>query len=221
MAPSVTLSAVESAKSALEDFVGTYSMFHDGGEDGEHRGGIAAVLLPMLPTLTWIEAHIYALDDANEDSLCVTGPESDGQPPRPPDADPFGPLRSLLAPRGWLTAGVEAELSAGARFWQLERKICQELRRCKLSFSSRGVRLLPDISREDVDEASQLKSFDYRLMNHLVYAMRRAEPDRRCLEFLRTTELLVELGDDITDYYADVEANSFNGAQVVARPQLI
>ena len=26
-------------------------------------------LVPHLPVLTWIEAHIYAIDDANEDSL--------------------------------------------------------------------------------------------------------------------------------------------------------
>ena len=47
-------------------------------------------------------------------------------------------------------------------------------------------------------------------MNLLLYAMRCTEPNDDYLEFLRTSEVLVEIGDDLTDYAEDVERNSFN-----------
>ena len=36
------------------------------------------------------------------------------------------------------------------------------------------------------------------------------QPDEALLAFLRLDELLVDIGDDLTDYEDDVEANSFN-----------
>ena len=62
----------------------------------------------------------------------------------------------------------------------------------------------------EVFECIRLKSFDYRAMNLLLYRLRGVEPDVKHLEFLRTSELLVEVGDDLVDFYEDVERNSFN-----------
>jgi hypothetical protein len=42
-------------------------MFHC--PPGCPEGAAPPELVPHLPVLTWIEAHIYAIDDANEDSL--------------------------------------------------------------------------------------------------------------------------------------------------------
>ena len=44
----------------------------------------------------------------------------------------------------------------------------------------------------------------------MLYRLRGEEPDLLHLEFLRSSELLVEIGDDLVDYYEDVERNSFN-----------
>ena len=53
----VTLDAVEAAQSALEDFFGTYSMFHD---TDSVEGSTSAALVQHLPVLTWVEAMVYA-----------------------------------------------------------------------------------------------------------------------------------------------------------------
>lgn len=56
----------------------------------------------------------------------------------------------------------------------------------------------------------RLKSFDYRVLNLVLYALRREEPDPHHMDFLGKSEVLVELGDDLADYTQDVEANTFN-----------
>ena len=78
------------------------------------------------------------------------------------------------------------ELSDGARFWALERSLCTELaERRRGGYSAAPLRM----TRECVDEAVRLKSFDYRLLNLLMYAMRRVPPAEQYLEFLATAEV--------------------------------
>ena len=60
------------------------------------------------------------------------------------------------------------------------------------------------------ERAIRLKSFDYRVLNLLLYSMRHTEVDRGAMRFLSSSELLIEIGDDLFDYEADVERNSFN-----------
>ncbi|CAJ1444669.1 unnamed protein product [Effrenium voratum] len=194
----VTIEGVDLAQSALEDFASSYFMFH-GLETSPGN------LLKFLPFLGFLEGHLYCLDQQNEDSL--TAAAADLQAPLP--EDPFGPLREVLKAgegprfgakleRTWLTPRLEQELAQGARFWSLERKICRALR-------GEG-RLL----QAEAEEALRLKSFDYRAMNLLLYRMRGEEPNEAFMDFLVTSEVLVEIGDDLVDYYEDVERNSFN-----------
>ncbi|CAJ1382404.1 unnamed protein product, partial [Effrenium voratum] len=183
----VTIEGVDLAQSALEDFASSYFMFH-GLETSPGN------LLKFLPFLGFLEGHLYCLDQQNEDSL--TAAAADLQAPLP--EDPFGPLREVLKERTWLTPRLEQELAQGARFWSLERKICRALR-------GEG-RLL----QAEAEEALRLKSFDYRAMNLLLYRMRGEEPNEAFMDFLVTSEVLVEIGDDLVDYYEDVERNSFN-----------
>ncbi|GAB4820398.1 hypothetical protein N2152v2_007444 [Parachlorella kessleri] len=68
----------------------------------------------------------------------------------------------------------------------------------------------PGFSLEEVHETSLGKSFDYRLLNLVLYALRCQPPDPLLLEFLRVDEHLVDIGDDLVDYEGDVVKNSFN-----------
>ena len=47
---------------------------------------------------------------------------------------------------------------------------------------------------------SEAKSFDYRLLNHLLYNIQKREPDKQLLEFLFLDEHLVDIADDLHDY---------------------
>lgn len=58
----------------------------------------------------------------------------------------------------------------------------------------------PNFSIEDVHSASEGKSFDYRLLNYLLYSIRKVEPDRQLIDFLFLDEHLVDIGDDLHDY---------------------
>ena len=181
-----TIEGVDLAQSALEDFINSYYMFHNlnanSGED----------VLKYSPFLGFVESHIYDLDQANEDYLHPAMTST--LPPK----DPFSPLRRILGERTWMTPELSKELEHGARFWALERKICQALA------------AKSPVSQEEAEEALRLKSFDYRAMNLLLYKMRGEEPCSEHMEFLATSEVLVEIGDDLVDYYEDIERNSFN-----------
>ena len=198
----VSIEGVDLAQSALEDFVNSYFMFHRLNSESSHD------VLKYLPFLTFVESHIYGLDQDNEDSLLPkeaphdrTAPCQDRQDRQDLDSsllDPFGPLRLVLRERRWLTARLDQELKDGSRFWALERKLCATL-------ASSDPRERKSMSRCDVEEALRLKSFDYRTMNLLLYVMRGEEPNEAHMDFLATSEVLVEIGDDLVDYFEDVE----------------
>lgn len=107
-------------------------------------------------------------------------------------------LRDALAARGVLDERVGAELDAGRRYWALERRVCAAL--------GRGV--APDAA--DVAACHAAKSFDYRVLHCVLHRLLAAPYDDQLLAFLRLDELLVDVGDDLTDYEDDVCANSFN-----------
>eukprot|EP00439_Symbiodinium_sp_Y106_P081759 s367_g20.t2 len=193
----VSIEGVDLAQSALEDFVNSYYMFH--GLNSESTQDV----LKYLPVLGFVESHIYGLDQANEDSLHPRAGEGH-LPTASVVEDPFGPLRGVLRERQWLTERLDRELEEGARFWALERKLCTALA------TPKAQREQNSINRCDVEEALRLKSFDYRTMNLLLYIMRGEEPNEEHMNFLATSEILVEIGDDLVDYFDDVERNSFN-----------
>lgn len=194
----VTLEAMDLAQSALEDFVSSYYMFH--GLDANSPSDI----FRYLPALAFVESYIYSLDQANEDSLLPASSVEDPMRRSPPlGKDPLEPLRRILRERGWLTPRIEAELEHGSRFWSLERKLGAAL-------AGRMEGVAVSFDHGDVQEAIRLKSFDYRVLNLLLYRMTHTEPDEAHMEFLATSELLVEVGDDLVDYDEDVRTNSFN-----------
>ncbi|GJN02760.1 hypothetical protein PR202_ga20142 [Eleusine coracana subsp. coracana] len=66
------------------------------------------------------------------------------------------------------------------------------------------------ISIEDVMRAIHLKSFDYRVLNLLMYQLTGQQVNDLHMDFLSVSELLVEISDDLYDYEDDVMNNTFN-----------
>ncbi|GAY38711.1 hypothetical protein CUMW_038760 [Citrus unshiu] len=103
-------------------------------------------------------------------------------------SDPFRPLVSLLERHGLLTE------RCGEEYWALERKLC-----CALMTKK-------EISVEDVMGAIHLKSFDYRVLNLILYQLRGEEVNNLHMEFLSISEFL----DDVLE-------NNFNILRMFVR----
>ncbi|XP_068637584.1 uncharacterized protein [Aristolochia californica] len=210
----VGLEAMQRANSTLEDFCRSYFMFH--GMDACNPQSV----FRFLPVLSFTESYIYQLDNFNEEllHLRLEVTSTDRTLPNSNDThkmlegnqelakkflelfktDPFGPLSLLLERLGLLTERIKAELSDGTEYWELERKLCHAL-------TSKT-----EISVEDVIRAIHLKSFDYRVLNLLLYELRSQQVNDLHMEFLLVSEFLVEISDDLFDYEDDVVENNFN-----------
>ncbi|KAF7134467.1 hypothetical protein RHSIM_Rhsim08G0012600 [Rhododendron simsii] len=119
--------------------------------------------------------------------------------------NPFKPLILLLEHHGLFTERIREEFSCGEEYWRLERKLCGALTSNK------------KIEVEDVMRAVHLKSFDYRVLNLLLYELRSVKVDEVHMEFLSVSEFLVELSDDLFDYEDDVLENNFNVLRMFVR----
>ncbi|GJN27436.1 hypothetical protein PR202_gb15462 [Eleusine coracana subsp. coracana] len=95
------------------------------------------------------------------------------------------PLDDLLQCQGLMTDRLRTELKLGIQYWSLERKLCQALARNE------------KISIEDVMRAIHLKSFDYRVLNLLMYQLTSQQINDLHMDFLSVSELLVEISDDL------------------------
>ncbi|XP_007047894.2 PREDICTED: uncharacterized protein LOC18611535 isoform X2 [Theobroma cacao] len=207
----VGLEAMERANSTLEDFCRSYFMFH--GIDITSP----QVIFKYFPVLSFTESFIYQLDGLNEKILYipmegVTTPEKElekekfqGWAMNVFEKDPFRPLLNVFKCRGLLTERIREEFKSGEVYWALERKLCSALM-CKM-----------EISIEDVMRAIHLKSFDYRVLNLLLYQLRGEEVNDLHMEFLSVSEFLVEISDDLFDYEDDVLENNFNILRMFAK----
>ncbi|MBA0812606.1 hypothetical protein Gohar_026558 [Gossypium harknessii] len=108
------------------------------------------------------------------------------------EKDPFRPLLNVLELRGLLNDRIREEFRSGEEYWALERKLCRALTH-KM-----------EISIKDVMRAIHLKSFDYRVLNLLLYQLRGQEVicfvvkvNDLHMEFLSVSEFLVEISDDL------------------------
>ncbi|XP_020528989.1 uncharacterized protein LOC18423397 isoform X3 [Amborella trichopoda] len=205
------------ANSTLEDFCRSYFMFH--GMDANRP----ELVFRYLPFLSFTESYIYQLDSFNEGILhpCfnrVPTAEQDfeflhnsyklemqnsyqkvtSSFPNAINGDRFRPLSLLLEQHGLMSDRLQMEFSCGNEYWALERRLCTDLINKK------------NISINDVMRAIHLKSFDYRVLNLLLYRLRNEEISESHMEFLSVSEFLVEVSDDLFDYEDDVLANNFN-----------
>ncbi|XP_004288181.1 PREDICTED: uncharacterized protein LOC101315089 [Fragaria vesca subsp. vesca] len=209
----VGLHAMQRANSTLEDFCRSYFMFH--GMDINNPQSV----FQYLPMLSFVESYIYQLDDLNEKMvqasssemiISETGVELGGHGQISQSSNvfksyPFRPLEYLLESHGLLTKRMQDEFKSGEEYWALERKLCHALQN-KLQ-----------ISVEDVIKAIHLKSFDYRVLNLLLYELRGEKIDELHMEFLSVSEFLVEVADDLFDYEEDVLENNFNILRMFVR----
>ncbi|KAK7268814.1 hypothetical protein RIF29_21523 [Crotalaria pallida] len=198
----VGLDSMKRANSTLEDYCRTCFMFH--GLDVSKP----QTIFKYLPILSFTESYIYQLDKMNENLLpTLTDGDSvfGGKDEEETQVlltcfsnDPFKPLETLLECEGLLTQRIRDELKHAEEYWALERK---------LSFALINKE---EILLEDVMRANSLRSFDYRILNLILYQLRGAKVDELHMEFLSISEFLVEVSDDLYDYEDDVLQNSFN-----------
>ncbi|XP_051217620.1 uncharacterized protein [Lolium perenne] len=198
--PMIGFDAMRRANSTLEDFCRSYFIFH--GLDINKPQAV----FKFLPFLSFTESYIYQLDASNEDSLLSV---PDNYPSRVLERekmastqasmfDMLDPLDNLLQCQGLMTDQLRNELKSGIQYWSLERKLCQALSRNN------------KISIEDVMKAIHLKSFDYRVLNLIMYQLTGQQVNELHMEFLTVSEFLVEISDDLYDYEDDVINNTFN-----------
>ncbi|XP_027768889.1 uncharacterized protein LOC107005136 isoform X3 [Solanum pennellii] len=235
--PMIGLDAMQRANSTLEDFCRSYFMFHKMDPHQPQsmfrylpilsftESYIYQEILSLLTTVTsflccsllflplcfvWVKRTLR-LDNLNEKLLqpSVGKDQSSYREYSVEESweltyvrmmtnDPFRPLSILLQQHGLLTDRVREEFSGGVEYWSLERKLCHAL----------GIKR--EISVEDVMKAIHLKSFDYRVLNLLLYQLRGEKVNDMHMEFLTISEFLVEISDDLFDYEDDVLENSFN-----------
>ncbi len=146
----------------------------------------------MLAVLLWTEATIYHLDERNEDAIAATGvsaPETTGA---------WKALEAVLTQERCFDTHLKRELAAGLKYWEQERLLCRTLN---------GV--VPPLLK-DVEAAAIGKSFDYRVLHHLVIKWSGDSVDHALMDMLKLYELMIETRDDLNDYYEDEQRGSFN-----------
>ncbi|KDP29710.1 hypothetical protein JCGZ_18645 [Jatropha curcas] len=210
----VVLDAMQRANSTLEDFCRSYFMFH--GMDINSPQSV----FKYLPVLSFTEGYIYQMDSLNEKIVNLATNKvvlervhemqegNENCMAKYMDVfktDPFRPLVHRLECHGLLTDRIMEEFKCGEEYWALERKLCSALANQK------------EVSVEDVMKAIHLKSFDYRVLNLLLYQLRREKVNDLHMEFLSISEFLVEVSDDLFDYEDDVLENNFNILRMFVR----
>lgn len=183
-APVVSFKALERARGTLEDFARTYFPLH---------GLDTFAFMRFLPALCFVEAAIYEADEKNESLVASGGVCSEDM-----FASSLTPVLGVLEARGWLSESVLVHMRSGQTYWALERSICS------------AILAGGPVSESQVLRAHELKSFDYRLLNSLLYALRGVAPDQHVMDFLFVDELLTDIADDLFDYEDDVLRGSFN-----------
>ncbi|XP_020575523.1 uncharacterized protein LOC110021383 isoform X8 [Phalaenopsis equestris] len=160
----------------------------------------ASTLDVLLQTVINDESYIYQLDTLNENELLRSADDtSENSCHKWSSRNPFEPLVHLLQQQGLMTERIQNELNLGVEYWKLERKLCDGLTKKNTT-----------IGIEDVMRAIHLKSFDYRVLNLLLYQLRGQPVNELHMEFLSVSEFLVEVSDDLYDYEEDVIDNTFN-----------
>lgn len=153
--------------------------------------------------LVFVEGAIYQADEDNEAATASAATPSssigggaggtDAAPSGDPTAAGLVAVEAVLRERGLLTAGVQAELEAGRRYWSEERRLCGLMQR-GASIPASGHGAAAGFALEEALAASGAKSFDYRLLHQLLCALAGLTPDPALLAFCRADELLVDIG---------------------------
>jgi hypothetical protein len=163
--------------------------------------------LKYWDVLVFVEGAIYQADEDNE-AAAFRGDEEGSAAASVAAA--LAVVRAVLARQGLMTAAIEEELQAGERYWRLERHLCRAMRLQPRIPLNGGGPNAAGFTSEDVFATSRVKSFDYRVLDLILYALRGQTPDPVLRAYLRLDETLVDMHDDLRDYETDVAKNSFN-----------
>lgn len=183
-APAVSFAALDRARGTIDDFARTYLPLHNLGP---------AEIVRFLPELAFVEAMIYAMDEDNERQAARLGPD-----PSEWRFESESALLGVLHARGLIDDDIRFHLQCGKTYWALERTICRAMLRGERLDESEWLR------------AHELKSFDYRLLDCLLYKLTGTSAEPALGEFLRVDEYLTDIADDLYDYEDDVVQGSFN-----------
>ncbi|CAL8468971.1 g8512 [Coccomyxa elongata] len=194
--PTISFNALRRSRTTIEDFVQTYFPYHN--------MQIPQDFFKYLDLVLFVEATIYQADETNElyakQGLLLSQAHS----------ETMKTLQAVLEDRGLWSRRFADELSKGEEYWRLERAICAAMLRhprCSADSTPESARHL---SIDQIHKASLAKSFDYRVLNLLLYGLTGRPVDEQLMAFLAVDEHLVDIGDDLVDYEDDVMANSFN-----------
>lgn len=197
--PLISYNALRRARTTIEDFVKSYFPYH--GLTTED------FLTDYWDTLVFVEGAIYQMDEDNEELTAQLTRDTPYSAAAGSEGQAWSALLAVLHSLSLLDDRVQAELNQGKRYWERERRICGLLAQgTPQQPAATGLTLQLD----DVHAASMSKSFDYRVLNLLMYQLRRQPYDEAQLAFLTVDEHLVDIGDDLYDYEDDVLKNSFN-----------
>lgn len=161
--------------------------------------------------LIYVEGTIYALDEHNED---VTATQVHGGTVQPPPSEEGQQtvgqacLVHVLQAKGLWDDRISAEFEQGLGYWRMERQLCSAM--AQRSSSLLDGAATTGLTLAAVHQASEAKSFDYRLLHLLLHRLQGVGYEEALLAFLGVDELLVDIGDDLVDYEDDVLKNSFN-----------
>lgn len=193
------------AKRTIADFVKTYFPLH---------GMKPEEFLDYWDLLVFVEGTIYQLDEINEHMASGNVPKNDNSNESPPITMSMDPvsgmniIKEVLQSCGLLSDALKGELDNGLVFWERERTFCASMgQHSCVPVTGQDP---PLFSLHDVHAAAKRKSFDYRVMNLLLYGLTKTSPDPQLLDFLLVDEMLVDIGDDLYDYEEDCCDNCFN-----------
>jgi len=203
----ISFHALKKARSTLEDFAKSYLFFHGLGPMDFFK---------FMDVLIYVESIIYCIDEMNEEQINhhdgngdkqvvdqmflsqITNKEFDEMMNT---NKAFKILISFLKANNFYDQKIENEIKDGLLYWKLERFLCDDTNWDVHKHL---------INQTLIEQCIGLKSFDYRLMNLILYKLRKSDYNEKHLSFLRAHELLIEIGDDLFDYEDDVIKQSFN-----------
>ena len=202
------------ARSTLEDFAKTYLYYHE----------LEPLdFLKYMDKLIYIEAIIYSIDEINEQQIDIDmdkkSNNTQSNNTQSIDKEYLSKtteselnrmlkknqalkiLTSFLKKHDIYDQRIENEIKDGLLYWKLETFLCND---------NNWKTYQNLINEQLIQKCISLKSFDYRLMNLVLYKILKQKYNDKHLLFLRCHELIIEIGDDLFDYEDDIIKNSFN-----------
>lgn len=110
-------------------------------------------------------------------------------------------LYTFLNDHNLFDSYIDHQLRDGLLYYKLEQW-------CLYCISDASLKYL--LNEHTIQKCNSLRSFDFRILNLLLYQLNRAKYDEDILDFFYIREILGEIVDDIPSYQDDILKNAFN-----------